>query len=292
MRASPPSGLAALSGPALLAHEARVREGAVPHALAGRAVPPGSHLLLDDAFLLRTASGHAFHYVRGAGVTVERTAGADPAEQELWLNGSVYAAIAAINGFLPFHASAVAWDGRVYALSGPSGAGKSTLAAALGRHGLPLFCDDTLVLDLSDPAGVRCLPGHKRLKLSDEALALTGARGQEKVGPMIAKRYAEPAGGTVQAVLPLARLIFLADGEPVRLDRVDGARRIALLDDDHYTASYVALARRASPSERFAWLAALAARIPMQRLTRPRDAARFAALTAQLADWIKRDGRS
>lgn len=263
----------------------------MPHTLAGHPVPPGSALLLGGSFLLRTGTGYAFHYVRGDGVTVERAVGADPAEQELWLNGSVHAAIAAINGFLPFHASAVAWDGQVFAVSGPSGAGKSTLAAALGRHGLPLFCDDTLVLDISDPARVRCLPGRKRLKLSEEALVLTGARGREKVSPMVAKRYAEPAGGVVEAVLPLGQLIFLADGDSIRLEPISGARRMVLLDDDHYTAEFVAVARGESRAERFAWLAGLARRTPMQQLTRPRDVAQFDAVAARLADWIKKGVR-
>ena len=60
--------------------------------------------------------------------------------------------------------------GEVFAFAGPSGSGKSTLIAALGQLGLPMFCDDTLVLDLGEPDIVICLPGHKRLKLTPEAL--------------------------------------------------------------------------------------------------------------------------
>jgi hypothetical protein len=261
----------------------------VPRESDGQAVPPGSMSLQDGRFLLRTDTGYGFYYEPGKGVTVERDAGAEPAERELWLNGSVYAAIAAINGFLPFHASAVAWRGRVYAFSGPSGAGKSTLAAALGRHGMPLFCDDTLVLDLSDPAQVLCLPGHKRLKLTDEALALSGAAPREPVAPAIAKRYAEPVGGTIGEVLPLAELAFVEDGPDIGIDAIAGAARIARLDDDHYTADFYARARAEPLPARFARFTALAARIPMQRLTRPRDVAGFAELTDRVAQWIKQE---
>ena len=35
-------------------------------------------------------------------------------------------------------------------IGGSTGAGKSTLVAALTRRGLPMFCDDTLVMDLSE----------------------------------------------------------------------------------------------------------------------------------------------
>ncbi len=120
-------------GPALLAREAQAQHGPVPAQLDGQTVGPGEMLLAGDSFLLRTLTGYAYLYVRGEGVTVERSSQADPAEEQLWLNGSVYAAIAAINGFLPLHASAVVWQGEAYAFTGPSGAGKSTLAAALGR---------------------------------------------------------------------------------------------------------------------------------------------------------------
>lgn len=277
--------------PQRLAAEARWRQGTVPRELDGAAVPDASVRLAGDQFILRTGTGYAFHYAPGEGVTVERTANADPAELELWLNGSVYSAIAAIQGFLPFHASAVAHAGRVYAISGPSGAGKSTLAAALGQHGLPLFCDDTLVLDVSDPARITCLPGHKRLKLATDAMALTGAQAGEPVGAAIAKRYAVPAGGTVRDVLPIGALLFIEDGVQTDIAPVAGAARIARLDDDHYTADFYARARGESLEQRFARLAAIAAQIPMHRLIRPRDAGCFADLVGHVASWIERDQR-
>lgn len=274
-------------GPALLAAEASVHYGPVPRALGGHPMPPGSMLLMGDAFLLRTRSGYGYFYRKGEAVLVERDPGADPVEEGLWLNGSVYAAIAAINGFLPFHASAVAWQGQVYAFSGLSGAGKSTLVAALGQHGLPLFCDDTLVLDVSDPHNVLCLPGHKRLKLSAEALALTAAQSQEKVAPTIEKFYAMPAAGTVNAVLPLARMSFLEAGDVIEFAPITGAQRLARLNDDHYTAELYAWAQSDGLAARFARSARVAGQISMQRLTRPFDPACFAEVTAAVAQQIK-----
>ena len=276
-------------GPALLAREARVRHGPVPREMAGTPMPPGSMLLEGDAFLLRTVSGYGLFYRKGEGVTIERDPGADPAEETLWLNGSTYAAIASINGFLPFHASAVVWEGRVHAISGPSGAGKSTLAAALGRHGLPLLCDDTLVLDVADPARILCLPGHKRLKLTPEAIGLTGAAAREKVAPMIDKHYAEPVGGIVAQVLPLAGLTFLEEGAQIAFIPISGGERIARLNDDHYTAELYALARGEGLAARFARIAAIAGQVPMQRLVRPRDPVRFDEVAARVAAQIKGD---
>jgi hypothetical protein len=273
-------------GPALLAHEARVSYGPVPRELSGRAMPPGSSLLHDESYLLRTTSGYGLYYRKGAGITVEREPQADPVEENLWVNGSVYAAIAAIHGYLPFHASAVVWNNQVYAFSGPSGAGKSTLAAALGRHGLPLFCDDTLVLDVSGQQQIWCLPGHKRLKLTPQAIALTGSQAEERVAPTVEKNYARPPAGTVRSVLPLARLTFLEDSETFAIDDIVGANRIARINDDHYTAELYTLARGESLPERFARIAGVAARVPMQVLRRPREVSRFDAVCEQVAKQI------
>lgn len=254
-------------GPALLAYESRVHYGSLPQSGTG-----GWSMAIDgNCFRLQTGTGYGFLYRKGAGVTVDRRPEADPEEEELWLRGSTYAAIAAIHGFLPFHASAVAWHGKAFAFAGPSGAGKSTLAAALGHYGMPLLCDDTMVLDVSHPANILSLPGHKRLKLKDDALRLTRARPDGKVGRMIAKHYAQPPGGTVQQVLPLARVYFLETGISARCSAITGAKRIARLDDDHYTARLYAMARGEALAQRFIHLAELSAHIPMERLALRRD---------------------
>lgn len=245
--------------------------------------------IAGDCFWLRTGTGYQFFYRKGEGVLVERKPGADSAEEELWLRGSAYAAIAAINGYMPVHASAVVWQGRVYAFSGPSGAGKSTLAAALGHHGLPLICDDTMVLDLAGNAAPLCFPGHKHLKLDKEALSLTGSRGGEKVGIMIDKHYAKPPGGTLQEVLPLAGILYLESGDAVRSQPITGAERIARLNDDHYTARLYALARREGLADRLAHLASIGTRIPMHRLTMPRDRMRFSDHVAAIATLIRQE---
>ena len=275
----------------LLARETAVHEGKVPRHLGKLELAPGRCALVGNEFVLVAESGLAFHYSRGHGVTIERPPGSDSAEEELWLNGSVYAAIASILGLLPIHASAVAHGSAVHAFTGPSGAGKSTLVAALGARGLPMFCDDTLVLDISDPHNIVCLPGHKRLKLTGEALAMTGAAALEEVGADTGKFYAAPAGGTTRAFLPLARLTFLDEGEELGLHGIAGAERFARLNDDHYTAALFARAQRADLAARFDLLARLASAIPMARLVRPRDRAMFSA-SVSLAETLVREGLS
>ncbi len=181
----------------------------------------------------------------------------------------------------------MAWNGRVVAFSGPSGAGKSTLVAALGQRGFPLFCDDTMVIDLQGTAAPLCLPGHKRLKLTEEALTLSGAQGEEAVSRTIAKRYAAAPAGAVGEAMPLACLAFLSDGAGFAATPITGAERILRLDDDHYTATLYAAARGDSPAARLQRLAGLATRMPMARIARTRSAAGFDAFVDAVADWIR-----
>ena len=268
---------------AMLARETRLREGPVALDLDGYPVPEDGWRLNASRFVFRSATGLGYSYAKGEGVTAARPAGWDPDEDELIRNGSVYAAIACLNGLYPIHASAVAFEGRVHAFTGPSGAGKSTLIAELTRRGLPLFCDDTLLLDLTRPEAPLCLPGHKRLKLWGDALALTGAQPTGRVARRFEKFYAEPAGGAVREVLPLASLTFLEHGEPARIEPLSGAEKLLRLQDDHYTTDLFLAASQPDRAARFGQLAALARSLTLSRFIRPRDPARF-ALDAGLAE--------
>lgn len=273
----------------LLKQQTRSTYGPVPRELDGVAVNDGSHRLAGDAFLLRTGKGLNFLYRKDEGIVIERVSNCDPSDEALWLNGSVYAAIASICGFKPLHASAVAHRGKVFAFSGPSGAGKSTMIAALGARGFPMFCDDTLVLDLSAPSMIVCLPGHKRLKLTEEALVLTGAAREEKVAVMVDKFYAKPLAGDVGTSLPLAGMVFLEDGPEPLLEPLTGARRLAYLNDDHYTTDFFVKAHRFDLAGLFAKQSRIANQIAMSRLVRPRDVLRFSTSVELAAEYISTD---
>jgi hypothetical protein len=267
--------------------ETRITYGPVPHALDGEPLAQNCWQLRGDEFLLRGEGDHFFYYRKGDGITVERGKVLDLSEESLWLNGTVYAAVASLNELLPVHASAVAHDGKVFAFAGPGGAGKSTLIAALGGRGLPMFCDDTLVLDISDPQRILCLPGHKRLKLTADALKLTGATREEKVSLTVEKFYALPPAGNVRSVLPLAELIFLEDGpEPKLTPILEGGERLIRMQDDHQTAFLFAAARKFDRAGQFAHLSQLAGRIRMSEFVRPRDRSRFHEGVALVAEHV------
>lgn len=280
----------ALSPIALMRREMTLRQGAVPSELGGRAIGPGQHRLDGDSYVLR-APDVAFLYRKGEGIVVERAGGRPAEAEELYLSGSIYAAVACLNGFLPLHASAVAVGGQVVAFTGPSGAGKSTLAAGLARAGFPLFCDDTLVLDPAGAGPLLGLPGHKRMKLWPDAAELVGAAPLGLVSADYRKVYVTAGGGDVETMLPMAGLVFLEDGETCALTPVTGGAKIALLDDDHYTRSLFDLATGHTAAQRFALHARIAAQVRMARFVRPLDRTRFADtitfLAQRLSDMVE-----
>jgi hypothetical protein len=271
----------------MLRRETCVVFGEAPHSLTDEPLAEMQWQMNGQQFLLRGVGHHYFHYSKGKGVTIERGPGADLSEESLWLNGSVHVAIASLNGLLPIHASAVAVAGQVFAFTGPGGAGKSTLVAALGDCGLPMFCDDTLVLDLSEPGRITCLPGHKRLKLRPDALRLTGASADEKVSLTVDKFYARPAAGDVHVQLPLAQLIFLEVGMEASVTSIQGAERFVSVQDDHYTATLFASAARLDRLGQFAHFSRLARQIDMARFARPVDEVHFRAGVELVAQYLK-----
>ena len=285
----------ALPSQLMMARETRVSPGKAPHSLRDGPLPERTWQLVGDSFLMRGDGGHYLHYRRGGGITVERGSGTDAAWEPLWLAGTVHAAIACLNGLVPIHASAVAHDGQVYAFTGPSGAGKSTLVAALGRFGLPMVCDDTLVLDPAQEGRIMCLPGHKRLKLTPEAAVLTGAATHEGVGPKdggLGKVYASAPSGDVGEALPLACLAVIEYGERFAITPLTGSAKLRALLTDHYTvdllgAAQASLDTSSGPQTLFAQLSVLAARMSMVRLRRAHDVSRLREGAASVANWIQ-----
>jgi hypothetical protein len=275
----------------LIERETQVTYGPIDAGIFGFRIEPGQSHIDADRYVLRTTSGIAYFYCKGEGITISRGDETDTSEEQLWLNGSVYSAVACINGFMPIHASAVAHDGRVFAFTGPSGSGKSSLIAALGWLGLPMFCDDTLVLDLSNPDRIICLPGHKRLKLTPAAIELTGAEREERVAQDLDKYYARALGGDASTPLPLARLLFLEQGSPPSIEPLSGSERFTRTHDEHYTAELFAAARRFDRTAQFEHRAKLARQIPMARFIRPWDARQFHESVAHAAQYVTDGGR-
>ncbi len=283
-------GAAMPVGMARFQAEIGLNEGSVPPSLPNALTVTPTYEISHDAFLLRLPRGLAFHYRRGAGTVYARTADVSDKEVRLFFDGSVYGAIAWLNGLVPLHASAVSHAGGVHAFTGVSGEGKSTLAAALARRGLAVCSDDVLVLDLSDPGQVMALPGHRRLKLWADALVLTDRRSDDAVRPGLDKFYVADRVPFDAEPLPIRRLYVLESivNAGPGIVPVVGADRFAALRSAYYRPQFCnAIAEQAGY---FATASRLSAAIAISRFNRSRAPADFAAGIAMIEADIRGTG--
>lgn len=110
-----------MSFPAIIRQEMRLAERAIPHRLDNCLLDIPAMQLQRDAFLFTTPRGTRFHYVRDDGIAIAQSENGSPEETDLFYNGTVYGAVAWLNGLVPLHASSVVKDGRIIAFTGESG---------------------------------------------------------------------------------------------------------------------------------------------------------------------------
>lgn len=225
-------GRAGATAHACLRHAMTLRRAQVPPLEGAALFEEDDFAMTADGFRFTTPSGISFHYRLGQQVTAEVEGHTQEAELPLYLWGTVYGAVAWLNGLAVLHASAVATGGKAIAFTAPSGGGKSTLAAMLALKGLPLVCDDTLALAPTND-GPLAIPDAKPFKLWEDALELTGL---EPTGPIHAvpgKHYAQPLRRAAEPLV-LRHLVLLAPGESPALEPLHGTAKLALLAEALY----------------------------------------------------------
>lgn len=272
----------------LMEREMRVTFGPVPEAIENSFYNEEDIFVISDEEFLFTSLDHVrYHYRRGAGLTVQLPPAGLDSDYELFLWGTVFGAVAWLNGLVPLHASAVDVGGRIVAFTADSGGGKSTLAAGLAGLGLPHVCDDTLVVSV-DPDGITALPDAKPLKLWDDALVLTNLEAARPVPSMPGKHYASASVKALLA-LPLTDLVFIEKGERIEIEPVTGAAKFGLLPEALYRRFvHVARGDRAVHEQ---FILRFCSKVRFWRLRRPFDPLRFGAdlqsIKAMLLDDMK-----
>lgn len=91
-------------------------------------------------------------------------------QYKLYILGTCMGAILMQRKILPLHGSAIAIDGKAYAIVGDSGAGKSTLAKSFLNKGYQLLSDDVIPVTLSEDNVPIVTPAYPQQKLWIESL--------------------------------------------------------------------------------------------------------------------------
>ncbi|MDN4861135.1 aldolase [Priestia aryabhattai] len=134
---------------------------------------------------------------------------------------------------LPLHGSAIAINGKAYAIVGNSGAGKSTLASAFIREGYELLSDDVIPVTFSSNNIPIVQPSYPQQKLWEESLNEFGMD-TRSYKPLFERetKYSIPVKDSFyNQPLPLGGIFELirGNGESVEIRKADGLERFRIL---------------------------------------------------------------
>ncbi len=211
------SGLALLGLRAGLATERPadvvVRVGASPTELPD-ALEHGANWQRAAGAWLLSVPGLARFLVREAGeIVIDPQGDATPDELAIFAAGPLLGILLHLRGQVVFQASAVAVGGGAALFCGGTSAGKSTLAAALGRRGYAMICDDLCSIDLAAPGGPHALADATTLKLWAQATEHLDLEPGPPVREGLLKHHvASPAGAIAAA--PIRAIYVLQEARP------------------------------------------------------------------------------
>jgi hypothetical protein len=206
----------------------------VNESLAGEALP--------GLFLLKI-SGTGNYLIRdGKEVVIDPASGSSSDALRLFLLGPVIGILLHQRGLLPLHASAIQCNDSAVVFGGATGAGKSTLAAQFFQRGYRILADDICAVDtISEPV---VLPSAPYLSLWADSLERLGVAESplRQVRQDLRKfqlPLSEASGGPP---VPL-RVCYILErsnqpGE-IRLERIEGLRKIEAIASQTYRRSLV-----------------------------------------------------
>jgi hypothetical protein len=244
------------------------------HASVSDALAPAFEMTPEFARLsLRTGGWVAFERAAGRVVFTLREPLPEPAIVHPLLGVAVVVPAFWL-GRESFHAGAFVVDGGTWAVIGERTEGKSTLLGSLGLMGVPIVCDDILVLDRTI-----ALAGPRSVDLREPAArALGGAQELGRIGDR--ERWRLPLAA-VTPELPLRGWITLRWGDVASVAPVRGSERLRRI-----VAQRAFLLDAADP----ALLLELSS-LPVLEFTRPRRFDDLAASNEVLLDALSGAGR-
>ena len=106
-------------------------------------------VIKKDLIMFHVSETALFLIKDGSRIFVSPFEGSQEDEIRLFILGTCMGAILLQRKILPLHGSAIAIEGKAYAIVGDSGAGKSTLASAFLNRGYQLLTDDVIAVSFS-----------------------------------------------------------------------------------------------------------------------------------------------
>ncbi|MFC5701752.1 HPr kinase/phosphorylase [Cohnella faecalis] len=254
--------------------------------------PNRKSVVLENRILFQIPGTATFDIQDGKKIRVCPAEDADEDQVRLYILGTSMGALLLQRRILPLHGSAIAVDGKAYAIIGESGAGKSTLASAFLRQGYSLVSDDVIAVTFAEDGTPMVTPSYPQQKLWQQSLDGFGMsnehyrpifRRESKFAvPVVSSYHTEP--------LPLAGLFELvkSDGEEPSLAPVRSLERLAVLHAHTYRQFWIP--RLGLTDWHFQKTAQLSGKAGIYRLQRPATGFTAPELAAIILNTIQKDG--
>lgn len=203
-----------------------------------------SYFLIKENLCMFEVPGVAIYLIQnGNKIIVSPIVNAQENQLRLYLLGSCMGAILMQRRILPLHGSAIAINGRAYAIVGDSGAGKSTLASAFLNKGYQLLSDDVIPVTLSSGSIPFVTPAYPQQKLWIESLNEFGMDSKD-YQPLIdreMKFLVSVAGQFAHEPLPLVGVFELVKAEEnkIKLHSIQKMERFLTLYQHTYRNFYI-----------------------------------------------------
>lgn len=248
-----------------------------PLADPGRVLGPFT-IYGPDLIDLAPPGGPRLRIRDGRSITVADSDGLTLAEVHTFLFGPAFTLLAHQRGRPPLHAGAVELDGRTIGIAGHSGAGKSTTVHALVQRGARLLSDDQLLVDPATRLAYPAYPSAKLWAASATHLAIA-THDDARVKDGFDKFHIDLGDAFLDAPRPLDLLLVLAPtpglAAPEARRFTRGEATAVLANLTHYGEVATAAGRGGAMLQH---AAAIAAQVPVHRVARPTDFARFDTL--------------
>lgn len=205
---------------------------------------PNQYFHLEENLCMFHVPGTAIFLIQnGNEILVSPHKGAAEDHIRLYLLGTCMGAVLMQRRILPLHGSAIAINGKAYAIVGDSGAGKSTTASALLRQGYQLISDDVIPVSFNEKNIPMVTPAYPQQKLWQESIDEFGME-SSNFRPIIDRetKFAIPVDSQFcDKPLPLAGVFELMKTEDEKLlfSSVTGLERFHLLFQHTYRNFFI-----------------------------------------------------
>lgn len=195
----------------------------------------------EQEFYLNVNNVAQYSSQQGQKVNVVPYEGADEDSIRLFLNGSVLGAVMHQKGILPFHGSAIEYEGKGIIICGQSGVGKSSVTEAFCQNGARFINDDITPVRISK-AVTSIIPIKTRIKLWDDSLKKLKIKndGFEKIRPGLEKFYL-PVEEAFSAERQLNHIVILGkhNSDGFEVNELDGMAKFNALRKQIYRKTYL-----------------------------------------------------